>query len=105
MKLLVSVLAAASANQCPDGGWEWDQTENNNTGACVDINECLNGGCLGTAGARYCKNFPGTWECGCSAGFTLQELALEIIKNIISEKKNNKRNRPVSIRIIRKIKI
>ena len=80
MKLLVSVLAAASANPTCDAGWEWDQTENNNTGACVDVNECNNGGCLGTNGANSCMNLEGSWECGCADGFTLQELALEIIK-------------------------
>merc|ERR1719447_2224785 len=73
MKLLVSVLAAASANPTCDAGWEWDQTENNNTGACVDVNECSNGGCLGTKGANSCLNLEGTWECGCSDGFTLQD--------------------------------
>lgn len=72
MKLLVSVLAAASANQLCDAGWEWDQEKNNNTGACVDVNECNNGGCLGTEGANSCYNLEGSWRCGCSSGFLLQ---------------------------------
>jgi len=73
MKLLVSLLAAsaqaASENNeitC-DAGYE---LEPQNKTECLDINECNNGGCLGPA-ANFCQNLDGSFECGCSAGYSL----------------------------------
>jgi fibulin 1/2 len=73
MKLLVSLLAASQATAqdrdpvtC-DAGYELEPV---NKTECLDVNECNNGGCLGPA-ANFCQNLDGSFECGCSDGYSL----------------------------------
>ncbi len=40
-------------------------------GSCIDINECLNSLSCANYNNTYCTNIPGSYECRCSAGYSV----------------------------------
>ena len=48
----------------------------------MDVNECALEACIGPA-ANFCKNWEGSWECGCSEGYYRETPQVRIENSLI----------------------